>query len=105
MHIETSADARRSRRHAAGDDRAGHASGGHGYLAAAASRFSMWWSGNRRPSALTADADSGAGLQGGLDDDVPRSDGDANLAPSEGCEPPTTSNLRKLNKCLQKNVH
>ena len=36
-------------------------------------------------SALTADADSGAGLQGGLDDDVPRSDGDANLAPSEGC--------------------
>ena len=45
----------------------------------------MWWSGNRRPSALTADADSGAGLQGGLDDDVPRSDGDANLAPSEGC--------------------
>ena len=90
MHIETSADARRSRRHAAGDDRAGHASGGHGYLAAAASQFSVWWSGNRRPSALTADADSGAGLQGGIEDDVPRSDGDANLAPSEGC---TTSDL------------
>ena len=90
MHIETSADARRSRRHAVGDDRAGHASGGHGYLAAAANRVSMWWSGNRRPSALTADADSGAGLQGGIEDDVPRSDGDANLAPSEGC---TTSDL------------
>ena len=63
----------------------GLASGGHGYLAAAANRVSMWWSGNRRPSALTADADSGAGLQGGIDDDVPRSDGDASLAPSEGC--------------------
>ena len=36
MHIETSADARRSRRHAAGGDHVGPAAGGHGYLAAAA---------------------------------------------------------------------
>ena len=76
MHIETSADARRSRRHAAGDDHVGHASGGHGYLAAATSRVSMWWSGNRRSPALTADADSGAGLQGGNDDDVSQSTSD-----------------------------
>ena len=92
MHIETSADARRSKRHAAGDDRAGHASGGHGYLAAAANRVSMWWSGNRRPSALTADADSGAGLQGGTTDSDPPSNGDAAPAPPEGGEPPSQSN-------------
>ena len=79
MPIETSADARKSRRHAAGVDRAGHAADDRGYLAAAASRLSSWWSGERRSPALTADADSGAGLQGGLDDDVPRSDGDASL--------------------------
>jgi hypothetical protein len=91
MHIETSADARQSRRHAAGDDHVGHASGGPGYLAAAASRFSMWWSGNRRSPALTAGAVSGTGLQGGNDDDVSQSNGDANLAPSEGCDTPTTS--------------
>ena len=91
MHIETSADARRSRRHAAGDDRAGHASGGHGYLAAAASRFSMWWSGNRRPSALTADAASGAGLQGGIEDDVPPCYGETNPASPECGDPRTDS--------------
>ena len=72
MHIETSADARRSR-HAAGVDRAGHAADDRGYLAAAASRFSLWWSGERRPPALTADADSGAGLQGGTTDSDPPS--------------------------------
>ena len=91
MHIETSADARRSRRHAAGDDHVGHASGGHGYLAAAASRFSMWWSGNRRSPALTADAASGAGLHGGNDDEVPSSDGDSNLEPLEGDSTTTPS--------------
>ena len=90
MHIETSADARRSRRHAAGVDRAGHAADDRGYLAAAASRFSSWWSGERRSPALTADADSGAGLQGGTAGEVPQPNGDANLAPSEGC---TTSPL------------
>ena len=63
MHIETSADARRSRRHAAGDDRAGHAADDRGYLATAASRLSLWWSSNRRPQGLTADTDPGAGLQ------------------------------------------
>ena len=92
MHIETSADARRSRRHAAGDDHVGHASGGHGYLAAAASRFSMWWHGDRRPPALTADTASGAGLQGGNDDAVPSSDGGAATAPLEGDSPLTPSN-------------
>ena len=91
MHIETSADARRSRRHAAGDDHVGLAARGYGYLAAAASRFSMWWSGNRRSPALTAGAVSGTGLQGGNDDDVSQSNGDANLAPSEGGDTPTTS--------------
>ena len=63
-----------------------------GYLAAAASRFSLWWHGDRRPPALTADTASGAGLQGGNDDDVPQSNGDANLAPSEGRNPDTPPN-------------
>ena len=65
MHIETSADARQSRRHAAGGGLAGPAADDRGYLAAAASRFSSWWHGDRRPPALTADTASGAGLQGG----------------------------------------
>ena len=52
MPIETSADARRSRRHAAGVDHVGHAADDRGYLAAAASRFSLWWHGDRRPPAL-----------------------------------------------------
>ena len=30
-------------------------------------------------------------LQGSNDDDVPQSNGDANLAPPEGCDTPTTS--------------
>ena len=51
----------------------------------------MWWSGNRRSPALTADADSGAGLQGGNDDEVPSSDGDASLAPLEGDSTTTPS--------------
>ena len=92
MHIETSADARRSRRHAAGGDHASPAAGGHGYLAAAASRFSMWWSGNRRSPALTADADSGAGLQGGTADSDPPSNGDAAPAPPEGGDTTLESN-------------
>ena len=91
MPIETSADARRSRRHAAGVDHVGHAADDRGYLAAAASRFSMWWHGDRRPPALTADTASGAGLQGGNDDEVPSSDGDASPAPLEGDSPPTPS--------------
>ena len=96
MHIETSADARRSRRHAAGGGLAGPAADDRGYLAAAASRFSSWWSGERRSPALTADADSGAGLQGGNDDEVPSSDGDANLAPLEGDYTSTTSDHADL---------
>ena len=91
MPIETSADARRSRRHAAGVDHVGHAADGRGYLAAAASRFSMWWHGDRRPPALTADTASGAGLQGGNDDEVPSSDGDASPAPLEGDSTQTPS--------------
>ena len=96
MHIETSADARRSRRHAAGGGLAGPAADDRGYLAAAASRFSSWWSGERRSPALTADADSGAGLQGGNDDEVPSSDGDSNLEPLEGDSTTTPSDLRPL---------
>ena len=59
MHIETSADARRSRRHAAGGGLAGPAVEDRGYLA----RLSSWWNGDRRPQGLTADTASGAGLQ------------------------------------------
>ena len=92
MHIETSADARRSRRHDAGGGLAGPAADDRGYLAAAASRFSLWWHGDRRPPALTADTASGAGLQGGIEDDVPPSNGGAATAPSEGGDSRTDSN-------------
>ena len=91
MHIETSADARRSARHTVGGGPDGPATGGRGYFATAAGRFSSWWSGERRPPALTADTASGAGLQGGNDDEVPSSDGDASLASPEGEPTPTTS--------------
>ena len=64
-----------------------------GYLAAAASRFSLWWHGDRRPPALTADTASGAGLQGGIEDDVPPSNGGAATAPSEGGDSRTDSDL------------
>ena len=70
MPIETSADARRSRRHAAGGGLAGPAADDRGYLAAAASRLSLWWHGASRPQGLTADTDPGAGLQGGNCDAV-----------------------------------
>ena len=66
----------RRRRASAADDR--------GYFAAAASRLSLWWRGTSRPQALTADTASGAGLQGGIEDDVPPSNGGAATAPSEG---------------------
>ena len=98
MPIETSADARKSRRHAAGVDHAGRAADDRGYLAAAASRFSLWWHGDRRPPALTADTASGAGLQGGNDDAVPSSDGGAATAPLEGDSPPTTSDPLARNR-------
>ena len=97
MHIETSADARRSQRHTVSGGHDGPAAGGRGYLATAASRFSSWWSGERRPPALTADTASGAGLQGGNDDVVPSSNGDANSAPLEGDITPTTSDLHHPN--------
>ena len=93
MHIETSADARRSARHTVSGGHDGPAAGGRGYLATAASRFSSWWSGERRPPALTADTASGAGLQGGNEDGVPSSNGDANLAPPEGDLTSTTSDI------------
>ena len=81
MHIETSADARRSRRHADGGDHAGPAAGDRGYLAAAASRFSLWWHGERRPPALTADTDPGAGLQARDEGEDQPPNGDAIPAP------------------------
>ena len=77
MHIETSADARRSKRHGAGaDDR--------GYLASAASRLSSWWSGASRPQGLTADTASGAGLQARNDGDDSPPNGYAIPAPPAG---------------------
>ena len=96
MHVETSADARQSRRHDAGVDHAGRAADDRGYLAAAASRFSLWWHGDRRPPALTADTASGAGLQGGIEDDVPPSNGSAATAPPEGDDSRTDSNHHYL---------
>ena len=99
MHIETSADARRSARHTVDGGLDGPATGGRGYLATAASRFSSWWSGERRPPALTADADSGAGLQGGTTDSDPPSNGDAAPAPPEGGEPLSQSNRYSLRLC------
>ena len=96
MHIETSADARQSRRHAAGGGLAGPAAGDRGYLAAAASRFSLWWNDERRPPALTADTASGVGLQGSTTGSDPRPNGDATLAPSEGRQPREESNQLNL---------
>ena len=43
-------------------------------------------------AALTADTASGAGLQGGIEDDVPPSNGGAATAPSEDGNPRTDSN-------------
>eukprot|EP01048_Picozoa_sp_COSAG05_P016579 COSAG05_NODE_2152_length_3472_cov_3.475245_1_plen_114_part_00 len=93
MYIETSVDARRSTQRTASGGHDGPAAGGRGYFATAASRFSTWWSGERRSPALTADAASGAGVQGGNDDEFPSSDGDANLAPLEGDSTTTPSDL------------
>ena len=73
--------ARRSRRHAAGGGLAGPVADDRGYLAAAASRFSLWWHGDRRPPALTADTASGAGLQGGNEGEDQPPNGDAIPAP------------------------
>ena len=88
-------DARRSRRHTVGDGPDGPAAGGRGYLAAAASQFSLWWSGERRPPALTADAASGAGLQGSTTVDGQPSNGDAGLASSEGGYTQTPTNHQR----------
>ena len=82
MHIETSADARRSRRHAAGGGLAGPAADDRGYLAAAASRLSLWWHGASRPQGLTADTDPGAGLQARDEGEDQPPNGDAIPAPS-----------------------
>ena len=87
MHIETSADARQSRRHAAGGGLAGPAADDRGYLAAAASRLSLWWRGASRPQALTADTDPGAGLQGGNEGEDQPPNGDAIPAPPAGGQP------------------
>ena len=81
MPIETSADARRSRRHAAGVDHVGHAADDRGYLAAAASRLSLWWHGASRPQGLTADTESGAGLQARNEGEDQPPNGDAIPAP------------------------
>ena len=92
MRIETNVDARRSTQRTASGGHDGPAAGGRGYLATAASRFSSWWSGERRPPALTADTAYGAGLQGGTTDSDPPSNGDAAPAPPEGGDPTLESN-------------
>ena len=81
MHMETSADARRSARHTVSGGHDGPAAGGRGYLATAASRFSSWWSGERRPQGLTADTESGAGLQARNEGKDHPPNGDAASAP------------------------
>ena len=87
MHIETSADARRSRRHAASGGLAGPAADDRGYLAAAASRLSLWWHGASRPQGLTADTESGAGLQARNEGEDQPPNGDAIPAPPAGGQP------------------
>ena len=87
MHIETSADARRSKRHDAGGGLAGPAADDRGYLAAAASRLSLWWHGASRPQGLTADTASGAGLQARNDGDDSPPNGYAIPAPPAGGSP------------------
>ena len=81
MHIETSADARRSKRHTVGGGPAGTAADDRGYLAAAASRLSLWWHGASRPQGLTADTESGAGLQARNEGEDQPPNGDAIPAP------------------------
>ena len=49
----------------AGGSRDGVAPGGRGFFATIANTFSSVVGGASRPPALTADADTGAGLQGG----------------------------------------
>ena len=93
MHIETSADARQSRRHAASGGLAGPAADGRGYLAAAASRFSSWWSGGRRPQGLPADTESGAGLQARDEGEDQPPNGDAIPAPPAGGQPQSDPDL------------
>ena len=83
MHIETSADARRSRRHAAGGGLAGPAVEDRGYLA----RLSSWWNGASRPQGLTADTESGAGLQARNEGEDQPPNGDAIPAPPAGGQP------------------
>ena len=93
MHIETSADARRFKRHAAGGGLTGPAADDRGYLAAAVSRFSTWWSGGRRPQGLTADTESGAGLQARNEGEDQPPNGDAIPAPPAGGQPESNPDL------------
>ena len=90
MHVETSADARQSRQRTAGgshDD--GTAASGRGIFATIASAFQSVMGGASRPSASTADADTGAGLRGSNDVGRRSADGDATTAPSEDNTPLT----------------
>ena len=93
MHIETSADARRSRQRTDGGGHDGPAASGRGIFAAITSVFSSVMGGASRSSASTADTDSGAGLRGSNDDRERLSRGDAISAPSTGSHTPSPSNL------------
>ena len=88
-------DARRSRQRIAGGSHDGSAASGRGIFATIASEFSSVVGGASRSSALTADADSGAGLQGSPHIGERSPNGGVNSAPSKDGLTPSPSNLRK----------
>ena len=83
MHMETSADARLSKQRAASGQPDGAAASGRGIFATIASAFQSVVDGAGRPSALTADAVTGAGLRAGTKEEGRPPLGDANSAPLE----------------------
>ena len=96
MHIETSTDARLSKQRTAGGSHDGAAASGRGIFATIASAFSSVVGGASRPSAPTADADTGAGLRGSPQVSGRPSRGGAISAPSKGGHTPSLTNLCPL---------
>ena len=93
MHIETSTDARLSKQRTAGGSHDGGSASGRGIFATIASAFQSVVGSASRPSAPTADADTGAGLRGSNDVGRRSADGDAATAPSEADYTPQPSDL------------
>ena len=83
MPIETSTDARLSKQRTAGGNHDGGSASGRGIFATIASAFQSVVGSASRPSAPTADADTGAGQRGGNDVGERAADGGATTAPSE----------------------